>query len=128
MTDYDLVVEMDSDLSHRPEELPGLLAAARAHDLTIGEPVHARRIGDGLVGLDGWRSPRAGNRYARLMLGLPVHDATSGFRVLPAPRCWPSWSREPIRSDGYGFQIELVDRANRMRLRRRRIADRVQRA
>jgi 4-aminobutyrate aminotransferase-like enzyme len=71
---------MDSDLSHRPEELPGLLAAARAHDLTIG----SRYMAGGSV--TNWSASlvalsRAGNRYARLMLGLPVHDATSGFRV-----------------------------------------------
>jgi apolipoprotein N-acyltransferase len=110
--DYDLVVEMDSDLSHQPEELPGLLAAAREHDLTIG----SRYMAGGSV--TNWSASRvalsrAGNRYARLMLGLPVHDATSGFRVYRR-RLLAELVREPIRSDGYGFQIELVDRANRM--------------
>ena len=109
---YDLVVEMDSDLSHRPEELPSLLAAARAHDLTIG----SRYMPGGSV--TNWSASRvalsrAGNRYARLMLGLPVHDATSGFRVYRR-RLLAELVRGPIRSDGYGFQIELVDRANRM--------------
>jgi dolichol-phosphate mannosyltransferase len=47
------------------------------------------------------------------MLGLPVHDATSGFRVYRR-ELLAELVREPIRSDGYGFQIELVDRANRM--------------
>jgi dolichol-phosphate mannosyltransferase len=53
---------------------------------------------------------RAGNRYARVMLGLPVHDATSGFRVYRR-QLLAELVREPIRSDGYGFQIELVLRA-----------------
>ena len=53
---------------------------------------------------------KAGNRYARLMLGVPVHDATSGYRVYRR-ELLRALVRDPIRSDGYGFQIELVDRS-----------------
>ena len=109
---YDLIVEMDSDLSHQPEELPGLLAAVGEHDLVIG----SRYVPGGSV--TNWSPARvalskAGNRYARLMLGLPVHDVTSGFRAYRRELLM-ALVREPIRSDGYGFQIELVDRSWRL--------------
>lgn len=109
---YDLIVEMDADLSHQPEELPGLLAGAREHDLVIG----SRYVPGGSV--TNWSASRvalskAGNRYARTMLGLPVRDVTSGFRVYRRALLL-SLMREPIRSDGYGFQIELVDRSWRL--------------
>lgn len=107
---YDLLVEMDSDLSHAPGELPRLLAAASSgQDLTVG----SRYVAGGSV--TDW-SParialsRAGNRYARFMLGLPVRDATSGFRVYRSDLLRELIAR-PFRSDGYGFQVELVWRA-----------------
>jgi dolichol-phosphate mannosyltransferase len=109
---YDLVVEMDSDLSHDPEELPSLLAAAVRHDLTIG----SRYVPGGSV-TDWSRTrvalSRAGNAYARLMLGVPAKDATSGYRVYRRPLLEALVAR-PIHSDGYGFQIELVWRADRL--------------
>jgi apolipoprotein N-acyltransferase len=105
----DLVVEMDADLSHRPEELPRLLAGARDHDVTIG----SRYVPGGSV--SDWSPPRialsrAGNGYARWSLGLPLRDATSGFRVYRRAAL-QEILRTPIRSDGYAFQIELVYRA-----------------
>ena len=107
---YDLLVEMDSDLSHQPEELPGLLAAAAAqHDLVVG----SRYVAGGSV-TDWSRSrlglSRAGNAYARFLLGLPIRDVTSGFRVYRGDALRQIVSR-PLHSDGYGFQIELVLRA-----------------
>jgi apolipoprotein N-acyltransferase len=107
--EYDLVVEMDADLSHLPEELPRLLAAANERDLVIG----SRYVPGGAV--TNWSRSRialsrAGNLYARLCLGLPLHDATSGFRVYRRSLLG-SLLQDPIRSDGYGFQIELADRA-----------------
>ena len=106
---YDLVVEMDSDLSHDPAELGRLLATAADAGLVIG----SRYVPGGSV--TNWSKlrlglSRAGNLYARLMLGLPIHDATSGYRV---------YRREvlrrllatPVASDGYGFQVELALRA-----------------
>jgi apolipoprotein N-acyltransferase len=109
---YDLVVEMDADLSHQPDELSGLLLAAREHDLTIG----SRYVAGGSV--TNWSRARvalskAGNRYARLMLGVPVADATSGYRVYRRDLL-AALMRDPIRSGGYGFQIELVDRSWRL--------------
>lgn len=110
--DYDVVVEMDADLSHRPEDLPAVIGGAAANDLTIG----SRYIPGGEV--SNWSRMRValskgGNAYARTLLRLPVKDATSGFR---------SYRRDALaalvapgfHSQGYGFQIELVYRAARM--------------
>jgi apolipoprotein N-acyltransferase len=107
---YDLVVEMDSDLSHDPAELPTLIdAAAKGADLVVG----SRYVPGGSV--TNWSRSRvalsrAGNTYARLMLGIPLHDATSGFRVYRAGLL-RRLLVDPIDSEGYGFQIELVLRA-----------------
>ncbi|MEP6475838.1 MAG: apolipoprotein N-acyltransferase [Actinomycetota bacterium] len=110
--DYDLIVEMDSDLSHQPDELSTLLVAAGRHDLVIG----SRYVPGGSV--TNWSSARvalskAGNHYARFMLDVPVRDVTSGFRVYRRDLL-VALVRQPIRSDGYGFQIELVDRSWRL--------------
>jgi dolichol-phosphate mannosyltransferase len=51
--------------------------------------------------------------YARLMLGLPIHDATSGYRVYRRPLL-EELLRRPFSTDGYGFQIELVLRSHRL--------------
>lgn len=109
---YDLIVEMDADLSHDPNELPGLLGVAGDHDLVVG----SRYVEGGSV--TNWSRMRlwlskAGNRYARLMLGIPLHDATSGYRVYRR-RLLEDLVTHPITSEGYGFQIELVLRAHRL--------------
>ncbi len=108
---YDLIVEMDSDLSHDPSELGWLLATATAHDLTVG----SRYVPGGSV--TNWSRARValsriGNGYARLMLGLPISDATSGYRVYRRELLRTLLER-PVASDGYGFQVELVMRAHR---------------
>jgi dolichol-phosphate mannosyltransferase len=107
---YDLIVEMDSDLSHDPGQLGSLLRGARRGlDLVVG----SRYVPGGSV--TDWTPlrvaiSRAGNAYARLMLGLPLHDATSGFRVYRRDLL-ADLVRRPLRSDGYAFQVELVMRA-----------------
>jgi dolichol-phosphate mannosyltransferase len=106
---YDVLVEMDADGSHRPEQLPALLAALDHADVAIG----ARWIPGGVV--EGWPLTRrlisrAGSLYARLALGISEHDATSGFRAYRAAglqRLQP----ELVRSSGYSFQIEMLWRA-----------------
>jgi apolipoprotein N-acyltransferase len=106
---YDLVVEMDADLSHRPEELPSLLEAARHHHMVIG----SRYVPGGSV--RNW-SPvrrvlsRGGNRYARALLGFPVRDATSGYRVYRREAIRELITHQ-LRSEGYAFQVELAYRA-----------------
>jgi dolichol-phosphate mannosyltransferase len=108
---YELAVEMDADLSHDPTELSLLLEAARAHDLVIG----SRYIPGGSV--TNWSRSRValsrlGNAYARFMLGLVIHDATSGYRVYRR-ELLQRLVATPFATDGYGFQIELVMRADR---------------
>ena len=100
---------MDADLSHDPAVIPGLVAAVESGaDLAIG----SRYIAGGAIprwSLHRRALSRWGNRYATAVLGLPVHDATSGFR------CYRTGmlrriDLETVRSTGYGFQIELVRR------------------
>jgi apolipoprotein N-acyltransferase len=106
---HDVIVEMDSDLSHRPEELARLLDSARDHHLTIG----SRYVPGGAI--RNWSPIRrtlsfGGNWYVRLLLGLPVADSTSGFRAYR----WAALRElitHRVRSEGYGFQIELAYRA-----------------
>jgi len=105
----DVVVEMDADLSHRPEELPRLLEAAREHHLVIG----SRYVPGG--GIRNWSLlrrflSRGGNLYARALLGFPVRDATSGYRAFrreTLEELMGDWTR----SEGYAFQIDLAYRA-----------------
>ena len=106
---YDVLVEMDSDLSHDPARLPTLLRAVEAGaDLALGSryvpggsipnwPFHRR-----------WLS-RWGNRYADLVLDLSVRDATSGFRAYRADTL-RGIDLASVRADGYGFQIEMAYR------------------
>src|SRR6204780_1895622 len=80
---YDLIVEMDADGSHRPEDLPKLLAAVDQADAVIG----SRYVPGGTV--VNWPKSReflskGANIYNRIMLGVRVRDATGGFRVYRA--------------------------------------------
>ena len=110
---FDVLVEMDADLSHEPEALPGLLQVVDAGaDLVIG----SRYVPGGST--PQWPRVRRflsvwANRYAAAVLGLAVNDATAGFRAYRADvlrRIDLSHSR----ADGYGFQVELVYRIVRM--------------
>ena len=104
---YDVLVEMDADLSHEPEALPSLLAAvADGADLAIG----SRYVPGGAV--PGWPKhrlalSRAGNVYVSLVLGIKVKDATAGFRAYTADAL-RSLDLDHITSYGYGFQIEMA--------------------
>jgi apolipoprotein N-acyltransferase len=109
---FDLVVEMDSDLSHDPTELGRLLDDASRAGLVIG----SRYVPGGSV--TNWSKvrlglSRAGNLYARLLLGIPIHDATSGFRVYRRD-VLRALLATPVASEGYGFQVELALRAWRL--------------
>jgi len=106
---YDPIVEMDADLSHDPAELGTLLEASCSHDLVIG----SRKVAGGSV--RNWSYLRralswTGNAYAQLVLGIPVRDATSGYRVYRRALL-EELLREPIIGRGYAFQIELVLRS-----------------
>ncbi len=105
---YGALVEMDADGSHQPEELPRLLAALAEADLVLG----SRYVPGGAV-LNWARSrellSRAGNTYARLMLGLKLKDATGGYRVFRASTL-RRIGLDGVNSQGYCFQIDLARR------------------
>ncbi|WP_152189616.1 polyprenol monophosphomannose synthase [Georgenia satyanarayanai] len=111
---YDLVVEMDADGSHRPEQLPDLLARVQRSDvpaLVIG----SRWVpGGAVVNWPRHREllSRGANTYVRLALGLPVRDATAGFRVFRA-EVLAALPLEEIESQGYCFQVDMTWRVHR---------------
>ncbi|WP_131740244.1 polyprenol monophosphomannose synthase [Actinomadura roseirufa] len=112
---YDVMVEMDADGSHQPEELPRLLAALRDADLVIG----ARWVPGGKV--LNWPKrrealSRGANTYARLMLGIHLHDSTGGFRAFRAATL-DKIGLDGVESRGYCFQIDLALRALHQGLR-----------
>jgi dolichol-phosphate mannosyltransferase len=105
---YDVIGEMDADGSHQPEELPQLLEALGEADLVIG----SRWIpGGSIVNWSRGREAlsRGGNLYVRALLGIDVHDATSGYRVFRS-RTLEKIDLETVRSAGYVFQTDLVAR------------------
>ena len=108
---YEEIVEMDADLSHDPADVTRLLAALEDVDLSIG----SRYVPGGAV--VNWGKVRrflskGGNVYARLWLGFPVKDATSGFRAFRATALTEA-HLSSIRSEGYAFQVEMVRRIYR---------------
>jgi dolichol-phosphate mannosyltransferase len=112
---YDAVVELDADGSHAPEELPRLLDAIRGGDVVIG----SRWMRGGRVVNWPWHRQvlsRAGNRYARLVLGMPVSDATGGYRVYRVP-VLDKIDLASVSSQGFSFQVELAWRAHQAGLR-----------
>jgi dolichol-phosphate mannosyltransferase len=107
---YDYLLEMDSDLSHDPKYLPDLLAAVEGGaDLAIGS-----RYVRG-VNVINWPMSRLllsyyANKYARLATGLPLTDATSGFKCFRR-RALEVIEVDRVGSTGYAFQIEMNFRA-----------------
>jgi dolichol-phosphate mannosyltransferase len=105
-----LVVEMDADLSHDPEDLPRLLERAQdGADLVLG----SRYVEGG--GVEDWDLlrrvlSRGGCRYARTVLGVGVRDLTGGFKCFRADTL-RAIDFETVRSEGYAFQVELTYRA-----------------
>lgn len=109
---YDVIGTMDGDLSHAPEDLPRLLAElARGADIVIGSRyIH----GGGTVDRHPGRVlvSRSANRFSALLLRMPVHDVTSGFRLYLASLLRRVRLAE-IRSTGYSFLVELLYRSHR---------------
>ena len=113
---FDLIFEMDADFSHDPAHLPQFLEAIVDADLVLGS-----RYREGKVTVVNWPITRlilsyAANIYARAVTGLPLYDATGGFK------CFRRTVLEAIdlgavKSNGYAFQIEMSFRAWRRRFR-----------
>jgi len=104
---YDVMVEMDADLSHDPAMLPELVAAVeQGADLAIG----SRYVAGGTIPDWSWfrrAISRGGGLYARLVLGLSVHDATAGFRAYRREQL-SRIDLDEVRAGGYGFQVEMT--------------------
>jgi dolichol-phosphate mannosyltransferase len=109
--DYDAAFEMDADFSHSPDSLPEFLRELQTHDLVLGS-----RYLNGVTVVN-WPLLRlilsySANVYSRVITGMPIKDATGGFKCFR--RCVLEaidWSR--VKSDGYGFQIEINFKAYR---------------
>ena len=123
---YDVLVEMDSDLSHDPAVLPVLLRALDAGaDLVIG----SRYVPGGIAADWPWARrmiSRPGCRYAQVMLRLDTRDATSGFRAYRADAL-RAVDLDTVRANGYGFQVEMAYRVTAVGGRRPRDPHRVPR-
>lgn len=106
---FDVLVETDADGSHQPEQLPRLLDALADADMVKG----ARWVPGGAV-VNWPRSrellSRGGNLWTRLMLGVPLHDATGGFNAFRADTL-RGIGLDDIASAGYCFQVDLAWRA-----------------
>ena len=106
---YDVVVEMDADGSHAPEQLPRLLAALEHAEVVLG----SRWVEGGEV-VNWPRSrellSRGGNTYTRIVLGLPLRDATGGYRAYRRP-VLDALLQTEVASHGYCFQVDLAWRA-----------------
>jgi len=105
----ELVAQMDADFSHDPHDLPRLLAAAEDADVVVG----SRYVDGG--GVTDWGPGRRavsrwGSAYARMALGIEVHDLTGGFKVFRR-EVLEAIDLESVASQGYSFQVETTFRA-----------------
>ena len=112
---YDVVVEMDADGSHRPADLTKILDALSNNDVVLG----SRWIKDGRV--VNWAKSRevlsrGGNLYTRMWLGIPIHDATGGFRAYRMSAL-AVMNTDQVESQGYCFQVDMAWRAVKANLR-----------
>ena len=108
--DYQYILEMDADFSHDPAHLPQFLRAIENADLVLGS-----RYQQGRVTVVNWPIGRlllsyTANLYARAVTGLPVWDATGGFKCFRRA-VLESIDFSHVRSNGYAFQIEMSFRA-----------------
>ena len=108
--DYQYIMEMDADFSHDPSHLPQFLRAIQDADLVLGS-----RYQQGRVTVVNWPITRlilsySANLYARAVTGLPVWDATGGFKCFRRS-VLEAIDLSRVRSNGYAFQIEMSYRA-----------------
>jgi len=102
---FELIFEMDADFSHDPKEIPKFLDEIKGSDLVIG----SRYING--VNVINWPMRRLllssfANLYTRIITGMPVHDATGGFKCFRR-KVLESINLDQVRSNGYAFQIEM---------------------
>jgi dolichol-phosphate mannosyltransferase len=117
---YDYILEMDADFSHDPGHLPQFLAAAREADVVLGS-----RYQNGRVTVVNWPISRlilsySANLYARAVTGLPLFDATGGFKCFRR-QALEAIDLDAVKSNGYAFQIEMSFRVWRKGFRIREI-------
>lgn len=108
--DYAFVFEMDADFSHAPDMLPKFLRAIKDADLVLGS-----RYQNGQVNVVNWPMSRlflsySANIYARTLTGVPIFDATGGFKCFRR-EVLQAIDLSDVRSNGYAFQIEMTFRA-----------------
>ena len=117
--DADLILEMDCDFSHDPNDVPRLIAAAADADLVLGSRyVEGGRVGN--WGLVRRFISRGGSLYAQVLLGLRVRDLTGGFKCYRRA-VLEALPLDEIHSRGYAFQIETTYRAIRRGFRVREV-------
>jgi dolichol-phosphate mannosyltransferase len=108
---FDYVFEMDADFSHDPKEIPRMLEKAGTYDLVIGS-----RYTNG-IRIINWPMRRlllsyAANIYTRVVTGMPVEDATGGFKCFRR-QVLEAINLDEVKSNGYAFQIEMNFKAYR---------------
>ena len=108
---YDKIVQMDADLSHNPEDIPRLLEESNLFDVIIGS-----RYVNG-VNVVNWPMRRLllsyfANLYAKIVIGLPIIDATGGFKCFNS-KVLRAIDLTKIKSEGYSFQIEMNTKSKR---------------
>jgi dolichol-phosphate mannosyltransferase len=106
--DYDLIMEMDGDFSHNPDDIPKFLEAAANADLVLG----SRYCGG--IRVINWPLKRlllstSAARYVQIITGMPISDPTGGFKCFRR-NALQAVGLETIRSNGYSFQIEMTHR------------------
>ena len=106
---YDIIIQMDADLSHNPKDLPMMVRNLKKNDLVIG----SRYIKG--ISVVNWPLRRlmlsyGANTYSRIITGMPIMDGTAGFKAWNS-RVLSDIDLDSVRSQGYSFQIEMNFRA-----------------
>ena len=106
---YDAIIQMDADMSHHPKEIPAMIELLKNNDLVIGS-----RYVNG-ISVVNWPLKRlflsyGASVYSRIVTGMPVKDATGGYKAWKASTL-KSLNLKDVRSSGYSFQIEMNFRA-----------------
>ena len=106
---YDYIFEMDADFSHNPKEIKNFLKEIANFDLVLGSRY---KIG---VNVINWPLRRLmlslfANAYTRFVTGMPIHDATSGFKCF-RKEVLQAINLDEVKSNGYAFQIEMTFKA-----------------